>query len=1200
MTDCEAQFDMMSQKLVSQELRIQSRALEELRKDYDGCKEREQRLLETSKLNQQNLEDLTDQKNRIAAENELLKEELETLRKEKEGVQKQLQTVRRQSSDPTARNNLEAEIIKYRTKCAGLEGRLAQRQKEFDMIEERLQEEISELQERLRAALRKSKNSAVSVKENKENCSTSAPGDYKVGFLTATNDSLREEIARLKSQHVEMEAEVKTSKDEIESLRSLNKALEDRVQESEGSNDVMSKYWTDEQNKLKSQKADLRWELIKLRKEHDKLLASIENEKNQAKEAEVAHDIEKCEADAAALKALNTEIQRKCSDAERKIAELENAESEKIQQLTADLLKATNTMNTMKEALATLDSQSEQLLERLKREVSSKKAARQKVAEREKEITELKAITVDKKALEEEISSLKVENLRLMDKVLYLETEVSVTHSEYREELAKLANRMVAKPEPPAASENRREIADLERKVAELESTLRQKESVVRSMSRSVEQSKAEVHSAEAALSDMRDKQCKIVNENTELRKGVSEAIATIKSHNEKIQTLTSANEEHQKEIDRLMTKLANTNEELEEVREMLRQKEDNVAYLQSIVQPRKLEKLRVTSSQSTLVTGPEDDYSDFDSLMQKRNELARQLSERRKDLEKKKQEEVVPLLKAGSSYSGSLSGDKSPTSSRSRIGVGTMRHDIPHHFSKNYFVMSQRTCEACFEVIPRFTASLRCKDCTLTIHQHCKASVLNTCGLPSAWARFYVDNHVATPGTMAGWVKIWRSNETPNNKWMNAYAQLEGNTLSFYETDVALAQCDAPIMTVDLSTEHWRIYNQTGTVRGIAADNVECLIEIKLQKMVLYMLASTPDAKFAWIQALQSATDRRILERSGSHRRVMHMETIVRMGKPFLKFQCTEVLNDWLLIGTPQGLFVTNYSNRRMPFQIAGFSNVFQLKIVKEFNLLFAIDGTDRNVVVLHIHQLEAALNMSQFPQVKPTQYNNIAAAHLIEVSEPHHCHERYIYIATAEGISIFHHLTKKDAFVPLCEIPLDNPAMCIVSCPNGFVFGADTYFFVKAGSWTPQSFRADWAPDVPISVVKISDDEILLVNHNCGVFTTPQGVRTRSGIVEWDRVPVSVTYLDSYLFIVYTDMISVARVPKLEEVTENSPIIEELDGYRAPGARVTGIGKQPYDVLVTVMNETCVELHCFTPSKNSLKRKTTSVASMPSKRRP
>lgn len=424
----------------------------------------------------------------------------------------------------------------------------------------------------------------------------------------------------------------------------------------------------------------------------------------------------------------------------------------------------------------------------------------------------------------------------------------------------------------------------------------------------------------------MREKQCSIVSENTELRKALNDAILKIKSHSDKAQALTTTLEEQKGHISRLTETQSQLRDEISELRDELQQKEENIAYLQSIVQPRKLEKLKITHSQSTLVTGPADD-PELEQLMQKRTELAREVAEKAKALEQKK-EQIVPLMKNISGCSGSSSMDasrsSSPTSSRSR--VGTMRHDIPHRWSKTLALWMPPKCESCYEAMPMFSYILRCKSCSLVVHPHCQGAVLNTCGLPTACANFYVDHHSISTDNMSGWVKIWRSNETPGSKWCNAFAIMEGNKLAFYETDVALAQNDAPMMTVDLSQERWRIYNQTGTVKGIESANADCLVEIKLKNLSLFMLTRTAEAKRAWIQALQNATDRRILERNGSNRRIMSMSVILRMGQPILKFQCTQVYDDWLLIGTPQGLFATSFSHPRMPFQVAGFSNVLQV----------------------------------------------------------------------------------------------------------------------------------------------------------------------------------------------------------------------------------------------------------------------------------
>lgn len=200
--------------------------------------------------------------------------------------------------------------------------------------------------------------------------------------------------------------------------------------------------------------------------------------------------------------------------------------------------------------------------------------------------------------------------------------------------------------------------------------------------------------------------------------------------------------------------------------------------------------------------------------------------------LEKKK-EEIVPLLKASSVCSESSVDinhtNMSTNSSRSRMG--TMRHDIPHRWSKTFVAMISPRCEMCYEAIARFSYAHRCKSCRLVVHSHCKTTVLNTCGLPAACANFYHENHALTNDRISGWVKIWQSDENSQKKWLNAFAILEGNILSFYESDFSFSNSDGPFFTIDLSQQRWKIFNQTGTIKGIEAENAESLIEIKLQK---------------------------------------------------------------------------------------------------------------------------------------------------------------------------------------------------------------------------------------------------------------------------------------------------------------------------------------------------------------------------------
>lgn len=130
----------------------------------------------------------------------------------------------------------------------------------------------------------------------------------------------------------------------------------------------------------------------------------------------------------------------------------------------------------------------------------------------------------------------------------------------------------------------------------------------------------------------MREKQCTIVKENTELRQALHDAINKVKTYKEAEEVLRQANTGHQERIEKLEGEIMNLKDAISQLHDEIQQKEENIAYLQSIQQPRKLEKLKITNSHSTLVTGG-DDETEFEQLMAKRDELAREVTERMKSM---------------------------------------------------------------------------------------------------------------------------------------------------------------------------------------------------------------------------------------------------------------------------------------------------------------------------------------------------------------------------------------------------------------------------------------------------------------------------------------------------------------------------------------------------------------------------------------
>uniref|UniRef100_A0AC34FE08 Uncharacterized protein n=1 Tax=Panagrolaimus sp. ES5 TaxID=591445 RepID=A0AC34FE08_9BILA len=208
METCELQFDVMSQKLLSQELRIKEKALEDLKKDYEQLKIREQTLMEKTRWEQGRTKAQEDQVKSLHEEIEKLKEDYENVIRERDNLKKEIVALRRKSTDTTFRLQYESDIINYRAKIAGLESRLTRRQVEFEKSEDLMRHEIEKLQNLLdNTQSRMDSTSSFSEKENLDSSSVERLNDlhYKIGDLTATNKGLRDEINRHVSEKSELQ-----------------------------------------------------------------------------------------------------------------------------------------------------------------------------------------------------------------------------------------------------------------------------------------------------------------------------------------------------------------------------------------------------------------------------------------------------------------------------------------------------------------------------------------------------------------------------------------------------------------------------------------------------------------------------------------------------------------------------------------------------------------------------------------------------------------------------------------------------------------------------------------------------------------------------------------------------------------------------------------------------------------------------------
>jgi chromosome segregation ATPase len=173
MEACEFQFDAISQTLFTQELRMKQKALDDLKKDYEQLKIREQTLMEKTRWEQGRTKAQEDRVKSLNEEIEKLKEDYEGVIRERDNLKKEISALRRKSTDNTFRLQYESEIINYRTKIAGLESRLSRRQIEFDKSEEHMRHEIEKLQNLLDNTQIRLESSSASYSE-KENLNSSS------------------------------------------------------------------------------------------------------------------------------------------------------------------------------------------------------------------------------------------------------------------------------------------------------------------------------------------------------------------------------------------------------------------------------------------------------------------------------------------------------------------------------------------------------------------------------------------------------------------------------------------------------------------------------------------------------------------------------------------------------------------------------------------------------------------------------------------------------------------------------------------------------------------------------------------------------------------------------------------------------------------------------------------------------------------
>lgn len=67
------------------------------------------------------------------------------------------------------------------------------------------------------------------------------------------------------------------------------------------------------------------------------------------------------------------------------------------------------------------------------------------------------------------------------------------------------------------------------------------------------------------------------------------------------------------------------------------------------------------------------------------------------------------------------------------------------------------------------------------------------------------------------------------------------------------------------------------------------------------------------------------------------------------------------------------------------------------------------------------------------------------------------------------------------LQSLPTAEPAMCLLSVNDGFVFGTDQFYYVNIKELVAKPLQVSGcAPDWPLAALLINDNELLLAYHS------------------------------------------------------------------------------------------------------------------------
>ncbi|XP_051160564.1 citron Rho-interacting kinase-like isoform X3 [Leptopilina boulardi] len=425
-------------------------------------------------------------------------------------------------------------------------------------------------------------------------------------------------------------------------------------------------------------------------------------------------------------------------------------------------------------------------------------------------------------------------------------------------------------------------------------------------------------------------------------------------------------------------------------------------------------------------------------------------------------------------------------------LSLQRIKHNIPHRFNIS-LPMRAGKCSACLDSIQFGKRAAICSECQIMTHLKCSVSVPATCGLPGDFARHFGKysrdslNSLSSNGesvrtlaidepdkperdtdylmktnqqqknndnelvTMESWVKVPGRGKSC---WERKYLKLEGANLLIYEHQPSPGM--VPINRLELTEKDGFIINdavEMADVVGTAKSDLPFIIRVEPNSPTtcwptarLDIMALSQLDKKNWLKALKSLSNTPKIDK---------YHTVLRLEKNQLDLNCLVELSEEgvLLLGAEEGLYSYQSSKAQVLTAIRGVKKVHQLTLHPKLGLALMIAGEDRQLVACDLRQLKSNAVAAECSRpainTKPVLTGS-ESCHLYQVQGEMLC------AATTSHVILLKWTVNEDSgeFIGIRELETQEPCSCALFARNILIVGCNKFYQIDMTTYEIDDF--------------------------------------------------------------------------------------------------------------------------------------------------